>query len=76
MTPPRAAWDGDRADELDRTLRGLSTLLAGRESAPGQGGESSYTFIGQVDGRVLFKTVMDQAAARRKTTGRNPFTEL
>ena len=76
VTPPRAAWNGDRADEMDRTLRGLSALLAGRENVSGQGGESSYTFIGQVDGRVLFKTVMDQAAARRKTTGRNPFTEL
>ncbi len=73
VVPPRAERSAMAAEELAASVRQLQAMLdAGREGREAV----SYTFIGQVDGRVLFEKVLEEGRARRKGTGRNPFTEL
>ena len=38
-----------------------------------EGGGGSYTFIAQLDGRTIFKEVIDQGKLSRRMTGKNAF---
>ena len=76
VTPPRAEQSTAAAEELAASVRGLRQLLAGPGGGAVGQGETRYTFIGQLDGKVLFEKVLTQGRAARKSTGRNPFTEL
>lgn len=76
VTPPQAERSAAAAEDLAETVRGLRQLLAGDGGGAGDRGETCYTFIGQLDGKVLFEKVLAQGRAARKSTGRNPFTEL
>ena len=75
VVPPRAGQSAGEAESLAESVRGLRELLAGSGGGAGQG-EARYTFIGQLDGKVLFEKVLSEGRAARKSTGRNPFTAL
>ena len=58
--------------DLAEAARALGQLLG--EGPAGMGsGENSYTFIGQLDGKVLFRKVISLGQAQRLKTGKNPF---
>ncbi len=76
VTPPKAAYMSGREDGLAETVRGLRALLAEPESRTAARQGASYTFIGELDGKVLFKKVIDEGQAQRRATGRNPFVLL
>lgn len=40
------------------------------------GGNGTYTFVAQLDGRTIFREVIDQAKLSRKMTGKNAFVAL
>lgn len=40
------------------------------------GGNGSYTFVAQLNGRTIFREVIDQAKLSRKMTGKNAFVTL
>jgi hypothetical protein len=40
------------------------------------GGNDSYTFVAQLNGRTIFREVIDQAKLSRKMTGKNAFVTL
>ena len=72
VTPPRAAYMDGPAQGLADANAQLRQLLAGvGQSAAGRAAQ--YTFIGQIDRRVLFREVLDEAKARRAQSGKNPF---
>ena len=43
-----------------------------RKNQPRQG-EVNYKFIGQINRRVLFEEIIEEARLRQTATGRNPF---
>ena len=57
---------------MGETAKVLRALLE-RQDDGRQSGGNRYTFIGELDGRVLFEKVISEGQAARRTTGRNPF---
>ena len=69
VVPPRALYDDGGMAE---TLEGIRALLGHRENtAPPRGG--SYTFIGQINRRTLFREVIEEGRLEQSRTGSNPF---
>ena len=74
VVPPAAVMASEQAGQLRQAITGLGKLLEGGHGAmPGMGRAAQYTFIGQIDRRVLFKEMLDEARLRQIQTGRNPF---
>lgn len=69
VVPPRALYDDSG---MTQALDGIRALLGRRESAQQPGG-GSYTFIGQINRRTLFKEVISEAKLEQSRTGNNPF---
>lgn len=63
------AHDGNKADAA--LLSAVEKLSARVDSLRSRGAQ--YTFIGQIDRRVLFREVLDEAKARQAQSGKNPF---
>ena len=62
---------GGQEDKLDRLISLMERLVSndgGRTR-----GENRYTFIGELDGKVLFQKVVAEGQAARRSTGKNPF---
>ena len=72
VIPPRAAQAGEEGRNMAEAARYLGQLLSGGQTGMGQG-ENTYTFIGQLDGKVLFQKVISLGQAQRLKTGKNPF---
>lgn len=51
----------------------LRKLLREELNGNNQQGAASYTFVGQINRRVLFEEFMDEAKVRQMRTGKNPF---
>lgn len=69
VVPPRALYDDAG---IAQTLDDIRALLGRRETAAQTGG-GSYTFIGQINRRTLFREVIDEAKLEQSRTGSNPF---
>ncbi len=69
VVPPRALYDDSG---MAQALDDIRALLGRRESAQQPGG-GSYTFIGQINRRTLFKEVISEAKLEQSRTGNNPF---
>lgn len=69
VVPPRTLYDDTG---IAQTLDDIRALLGRRESAQQPGG-GSYTFIGQINRRTLFREVIDEAKLEQSRTGSNPF---
>ena len=72
-TPPRASMSsgGDyHSDDIEPVLRKVlkETLTQNQKSSGG-----TYTFIGQINRRVLFEEVIEEAKIRQTISGINPF---
>ena len=72
VIPPRAERAGAESRSMAEAARALGQLLGGSPAGMGQG-ENTYTFIGQLDGKVLFQKVISLGQAQRLKTGKNPF---
>ena len=72
VTPPYAGYAARERQEMGEAARALRALLA-RQDEGRAGGENRYTFVGELDGKVLFEKVISEGQATRRTTGRNPF---
>ncbi len=70
VIPPRALYADGPVQGLAGTESLLRQLLAGGQ---GRSGQAQYTFIGQIDRKVLFRQVLDEAQLRRGQSGKNPF---
>lgn len=69
VVPPRALYDDSG---MAQALDDIRALLGRRESAQQPSG-GSYTFIGQINRRTLFKEVISEAKLEQSRTGNNPF---
>lgn len=69
VVPPRALCDDAGIAE---TLDDIRSLLGKREAAAQTSG-GSYTFIGQINRRTLFREVISEAKLEQSRTGSNPF---
>ena len=72
VIPPQAERASAESRGIAEAARALGQLLGGGPAGMGQG-ESTYTFIGQLDGKVLFQKVLSLGQAQRLKTGKNPF---
>jgi hypothetical protein len=68
VVPPKTLWDESEMSDLITALKGLVTT-----SGTKSGGDATYHFIATLDGRVLFKEIINEAKLQQARTGRNPF---
>jgi hypothetical protein len=68
VVPPKTLWDESEVSDLITALKGLLTT-----SGTKSGGDATYHFIATLDGRVLFKEIINEAKLQQARTGRNPF---
>ena len=68
-----SAGAGDGEGQMSELI-GLLRQYVSRAEEPQRGGETRV--VADVNGRTLFDIVIAEGRARRKGTGRNPFTEL
>ena len=71
VVPPRTVYTDGSVQGLGDAAERLRQLLAGLGGREGQ--SAQYTFIGELDGKVLFRKVIDEAKAQRGRSGMNPF---
>lgn len=77
VIPPNAPFMAMLGDQKHgnniETPEALLRKIVREESGQGNQGGGSYTFIGQVNRRVLFEEMIDEAKLRQTVSGRNPF---
>lgn len=72
VLPPRAVYTDGGVPGLGDVGSRLRQLLTGGGEAR-DGRPVQYTFIGQIDRKVLFREVIDEGRARQGQNGKNPF---
>lgn len=73
VIPPNAPFTAVLGDQKNGTNLEAPESLIRKIVREESGGAKGYTFVGQINRRVLFEEFISEAKLRQQTTGRNPF---